>query len=264
MKIRMLLEYDGAGFSGWQFQPGLRTIQGELEKALLGYQKALVKRAGMAADEWSLSLTGSGRTDAGVHARGQVASFFWPDELGVELSRMRAALNGILPRDIAVLELSPEALSFDARRSHHRKCYSYALAPGKRKSPLERGRCWHLPELNIPAMIEGAAYFRGTHDFSSFRDSDCCSSSTVRTVLSSEVSRSGTQLLTYSIVGWGFLKQMVRIIVGSLVQVGQERLSPEEIPKILKARNRRLAGPTAPAHGLVLEWVEYEEAIAGE
>lgn len=259
MKIRMLLEYDGAGFSGWQFQPGLRTIQEELEKALRCYQKALVKKAGMSADEWTLSLAGSGRTDAGVHARGQVASFLWPDELGVDLSRMRAALNGILPRDISVLELSQAALSFDARRSHHRKCYSYALAPGKRKSPLERGRCWHLPELNIAAMIQAAAYFRGTHDFSGFRDSDCCSSSTLRTVLSSEVSRSGTQLITYSIVGWGFLKQMVRIIVGTLVEVGKERLCPEEIPKILESKDRRLAGPTAPAHGLVLEWVRYEE-----
>src|SRR5262249_41174768 len=146
--------------------------------------------------------------------------------------------------------------SFDARFSPHLKCYSYRLLLRPGREGLLHNRAWAAGRgLNISEMIRAARYFCGKHDFQSFRATDCTASSTERTILVSEMSRTGEEELVYVIHGSGFLKQMVRIIVGTLVEIGSEGRSAEEVPKILAARDRSLAGQTAPARGLTLEWV---------
>lgn len=257
MKVKLTLEYDGAEFSGWQYQPGIATVQGELEKALRCYLQSLAKQQG--AELSSVPrITGSGRTDAGVHARGQVASFAWPAGITFDGFRLVGALNGISPPGLCVLAAAEEGDLFDARRSAHTKCYSYQLLLRTAGDGLYRGRAWPVGKsLDIPQMIAAAAYFQGDHDFSSFRAADCDAQSTVRTVVLSQLTRGAEDSLVYTIQGKGFLKQMVRTIAGTLVEVGRGRLEAGQIPEIIAARDRNRAGPTAPACGLFLEWVKY-------
>ena len=257
MKIQITLEYLGARFSGWQFQPNVETVQGNLEQALATYLESLAKRQ---RQEFlgRVSIIGSGRTDAGVHARGQVASFAWPAELELNLHDLRSALNGLSAAEIEVRDISVQDDSFDARRSPHLKRYSYLIRLSNERGALREGRAWSLgTKLNIPVMIKGARIFSGTHDFSGFRASDCAAASTVRSITRSELTRVAADELVYTIEGNGFLKQMVRIIVGTLAELGRSRLSLADIEQALILGKRELSGPTAPAQGLTLEWVRY-------
>ena len=257
MKIKLTLEYEGNAFSGWQYQPNAVTVQGELGRALEVYLRSLAKKEGLFLDEIP-SINGSSRTDAGVHARGQIASFSWPEMLPFDALRILSALNGITNCNLSILRIEETDDSFDARFSPHYKCYTYRILMRPWSHSLERGQVWRVvTPLNVAAMIEAARLFRGTHDFTSFRASDCTAKSTVRTVLLSEFARTSPEHLVYVIQGNGFLKQMVRIIVGTLVELGQGRRSSDDIPLLLKRKDRRIAGETAPAEGLTLDWVRY-------
>lgn len=261
--IRLTLEYCGTGFSGWQRQDNaeLRTIQGEVERALQIYFAGLWKtlRRGAELPFGVVDITGSGRTDAGVHAMGQVASFRWPEELPSDLYRLKGALNGILPKEIVVRSVEQAAEDFDARHTPHEKCYCYRLLLRTEPGGMYRDRAWAVGNLDIPAMIRAARVLIGQHDFAAFRAADCTAKHTVRTLLRSEVVRASTDELHYLAHGKGFLKQMIRIIVGTLVEIGNGRRSEHEMQQILESRKRELAGQTAPAHGLTMEWVKYDD-----
>ncbi len=258
MKIKLLLEYDGSSFAGWQRQVAQLSVQQELEQGLEVYLGSEAKQQGVVVPS-AFPVTGSGRTDAGVHAAGQVASFEWPEQLDFDAGRLREALNGITNRGLAIVAVAPVADSFDARRSRHCKCYSYTIH-NHRAAPARRaGSVWHISgQLDISAMIAAAGLLVGTHDFKSFQAADCAAKNSVRTITRSELIRSDTFELQYRVQGNGFLKQMVRTIVGTLVEIGQGKRSVSELETILNARDRTLAGATAPAKGLVLEWVRYD------
>jgi len=259
MKIKLVLEYSGEGFSGWQRQQDQRTIQGEIESAIRIFIRSQRKILGLAETEQFPDVTGSGRTDAGVHALGQVASFVWPEELPADCYRMYSALNGILPPEIVVKEITPQPDAFDARFSRHVKRYSYHLLLRSVGTGFYRERAWCVGQLDIARMAEAARVLVGQHDFSSFRAIDCAATSTERTILVSEISRVSAEEVIYVAHGKGFLKQMIRIIVGTLTEIGAGRLTVADLQRILAAKDRSLAGPTAPARGLVLDWVRYTE-----
>jgi tRNA pseudouridine38-40 synthase len=267
VKVKLILEYDGTPFCGWQQQDGLPTVQGELERALAVYCNSRARKHNLPLVP-PPSIMGSGRTDSGVHALGQVASFRWPESLPFDAYEFRAAMNGITPREISLRSVAPMPDTFDARISRHRKQYSYAFGVRRGSDGFHHHRLWHIRSgLDIPAMIRAARCFRGEHDFSSFRAIDCVAKSSVRKILLSEICRTGPEQLVFIVQGNGFLKQMIRIMAGTLLAVGKGRLSADDIPGILAARSREQAGPTAPAHALTLDWVRYsdgESAAADE
>lgn len=241
--LKLTLAYDGTGFSGWQVQPGQRTIQGEIEAALAKIEGDPVK------------VHGSGRTDAGVHALGQTASFLLRNPIPAH--NLRRALNHSLPPAIRVLAVEEVPQSFHARHSATAKTYEYRIFRGEVCPPFERRYVYHLPyPLNEEAMIGAAPRFEGTLDFRSLatRDGED-KESTVRTIYSSRLQRDGERLV-YRVRGSGFLYNMVRNIVGTLIETGRGNLPP--IEEILAARDRSAAGPTAPPQGLFLVDVEYE------
>lgn len=260
MKVKLTVEYQGDPFSGWQSQPGKLTVQGELERAFRVYLESQAKKTG-AVGETAVSITGSGRTDAGVHARGQVASFTWPEGFVFDAWSLLPAINGITIPELVVLSIEQAPDDFDARHTPHLKRYSYTLLLRDYFDGMYRGKGWRVgTRLDLAAMITAARLFVGQHDFSSFRAKDCTAKSTVRTVLLSEITRVSRDELLYIVHGCGFLKQMIRILTGTLVRVGEGRLGVSDIPRIIEARDRALAGETAPAHGLTLDWVRYGEA----
>lgn len=238
--FRLLLEYDGAGFEGWQVQAaGSRTVQGELETAVTRICGEEVR------------VMGSGRTDAGVHAEGQVASVRLETEMPV--LKLRRALNGVLPDDIVVLDLEITSESFDARRDATSKLYRYSIWNGPQRSPLRAPRALRLERpLDLVAMRRAAADLVGVHDFAAFQAAGSQVKTSVRELLRVDVlGRSGAALDLF-FEGTGFLRHMVRILVGTLIQVGSQRRSPDSMPALLAARDRGEAGPTVPANGLTL------------
>ena len=246
--VRMIIEYDGSGFHGWQRQPGLRTIQSELERVLRTILREEIR-----------VVHSAGRTDAGVHARAQVVNFHVENE--PDLDRLRLSVSSLLRGEVTVInaDLVPE--TFHSRRSAECKQYSYHILSRPCPATFDMGRVWHVPaDLDIELMRSEAAALIGEHDFSSFRGQDCKQLTTVKTILESAVSVSGPYV-TYRVVGSGFLKQMVRIIVGTLV--GRGRHSPWIMPmkEIIEARDRRAAGKTAPPCGLYLDWVKYPDLV---
>jgi tRNA pseudouridine38-40 synthase len=259
--VRLELAYDGSDFSGWQRQPDRPTIQGCLEAAL-------AKLLGEPT-----RVCGSGRTDAGVHALGQVANF--KTRAVIPCANLLKALNDLLPATIRVLLAQDAPEDFHARRAVRVKTYRYRILRTPVCSPFLTRFVWHYPyPLNHGAMAAAAKLFEGEHDFTSFAASPggteddepapspaapgekpCAS---VRRIFSSEVTWSQPEsVLSYEVRGNGFLHHMVRNLVGTLVEVGKGRLTPADVPRILEARDRRLAGPTAPARGLCLVKVEY-------
>jgi tRNA pseudouridine38-40 synthase len=243
--FRLTLEYDGEAFEGWQRQPGEhRTVQGTLETAIARVSGQRV------------ALIGSGRTDAGVHGEGQVASLQL--ETSLDADRLRAALNGVLPRDVAVVGAALASEGFHARRDALSKLYRYRVWNGRDRSPLRAARalCLQRP-LDVEAMRRAARHFVGTHDFASF----CAAGSSVLTTERAlqrldVVGESGARVELF-FEGGGFLRQMARILAGTLLAVGSGRWVPGDMPAILAARDRRKAGPTAPAHALTLVAVRY-------
>jgi len=244
MRWRIDLEYDGAGFVGWQVQPNGPSIQGALEDAV---ERLFGER---------VRVSGSGRTDAGVHAEQQVASFV------VETIRsekaVRDGLNFFLPRQIAVIGAVRVREDFDPRRSVKTKCYRYTWMDRPTRSPLHGSRVWHVRgRLDEAAMHQAVQAVVGTRDFTSLRAAGCQALHATRTISAAEVQRVDDQVML-KIRGHGFLRHMVRILAGTLLDVGQGRIPAEQLEPILEARDRFQAGMTAPAQGLTLESVEYE------
>jgi tRNA pseudouridine38-40 synthase len=201
-------------------------------------------------------VVGSGRTDAGVHAEGQVASLRLEGDLAPE--RLRAALNGVLPRDVAVLDVAFAADGFDARRAARGKLYRYAIWNAPVRSPLrERSWLWVRRPLDLAALRRASADLVGTHDFASFQAAGSDVMTTVRTLSRLDVEGEPGGALTLWFGGSGFLRHMVRNLVGTLLEVANGKRSPEGMPVLLAARDRRRAGPTALPHGLTLVRVDY-------
>ena len=249
--FRLTLEYDGADFEGWQFQPGdHRTVQGTLERAIA---RVTLERA---------RATGSGRTDSGVHAEGQVASVRL--ETAMEPERLRRALNGVLPPDLVVLALERAPDAFDARRHATGKLYRYAIWNDPTRHPLRRARSLCLARrLDLEALRRAARDLVGSHDFASFQGAGSDVKTTVRTLRRLEVTGEAGGELDLWFEGSGFLRHMVRNLVGTLIDVASARRDPEGMPELLAARDRTLAGKTAPAHALSLVSVSYPPG-AGE
>jgi tRNA pseudouridine38-40 synthase len=241
--LKLTLAYDGTSFHGWQVQPQLRTIQGELEKAL-----------GKLFNH-DVAVTGSGRTDAGVHAHGQVANV--ATERSLDADAVLRGANALLPEDIRVLSVEDVSAEFHARRSARSKTYRYRIWRPPIVSPFEVRYVYAFRYPLDASIVDcGTKCFIGIHDFSSF-----CASATeiedrTRTIYEARWARSEREW-TFEIRGNGFLQYMVRTIVGTLLEVGQGRILPEQLPAIFEARDRRAAGPTAPASGLHLIRVDY-------
>ncbi len=242
-RLKITLEYDGTNYHGWQIQPGLVTVQGVLE-ACLG------RLAGAA-----VPVRGAGRTDAGVHALGQVASC--DIETAHSDAIIERALNGLLPKDIAVRRVETAPPHFDARWSALGKTYRYTVLRRAVRSPFLAQRALHVPvALDLDAMRAASAAFVGTHDFSAFRAGTCGAASPIRTVAQAEWRPDG-DCWHFEITGNAFLQHMVRIIVGTLLEVGRRRRTPADVAAILALRDRRQAGKTVAPHGLTLVEVSY-------
>jgi tRNA pseudouridine38-40 synthase len=250
-RFRLTLEYDGTDFLGWQAQSaGARTVQQTLEAA--------------AADLFGepVSVSGAGRTDAGVHAQGQVASF--AVDTGLEARAIRRALNQRLPEDLAVVACEAAADDFDPRRDAVSKLYRYAVWNGPERSPLRRRRAHAVAgRLDVAAMARAARGFEGEHDFASLQSTGSRVRGTVRTLLRCEVSGAPGGEIAVEVEGTGFLRHMVRALAGTLLEVGRGRRSEGSIPALLASRDRARAGPTAPARGLTLVAVRYPRQPAG-
>jgi tRNA pseudouridine38-40 synthase len=242
-RIRLVVEYDGTDFAGWQRQRNGPSVQAALEDAL-----------GRMTGE-AVVVTGAGRTDAGVHAMGQVAAF--TTERAIPVVGFQRGLNALLPPSVSVVAAEEVPLAFDPRRHARGKLYRYRIWNAESRSPLEARTSWHVrAPLDEGAMREGARALVGEHDFVAFRAADCERRSTVRRIDRLDVDRAGP-LITVEIEATAFLKHMVRTIVGSLYDVGRGAHPPGWIGEVLEARDRRRAGPTAPPQGLMLVRVFY-------
>jgi tRNA pseudouridine38-40 synthase len=249
MNYKLLLQYDGTDFHGWQIQANLRTVQGELTRVLT------------LLDGGEVSVHGSGRTDAGVHAEGQVANVSLQREFTPE--KLRAAINGNLESDVRVLSVDIVADSFHARYSAKGKTYCYRVVQGTVMSPFWRRYAIHEARaLDLEAMRRSARLFLGEHDWTAFSAAQSDAESRVRTVTQLDVSRivddrGRCNLIEFTISAQGFLRYMVRSIVGTLLAVGRNEIDEGQVTRAIGDGDRSLAGPTAPASGLTLVKVEY-------
>lgn len=261
--ILLTIEYDGSGFSGWQRQPGRRTVQGVLEEALCKILRQPVE------------LQGTSRTDAGVHALGQRATL--RGNFGIPTARLPLTVNHILAGqrgglskigrvgDVRILAAEEKAADFHARFSARGKLYRYVISTAETPDIFRRNYCYQVGRpLDIAAMRQAAACLQGTHDFCCFQAAGGQPrATTVRTIARLAVLQQGEDIVL-EVAGDGFLYHMVRILTGTLVEVGLGRRSPAEMPEILAGRDRSLAGHTAPAAGLYLAEVYYEEMGKGD
>ncbi len=243
MNIKLTIEYDGTDYHGWQIQPNGRTIQQILEQALEKFVGVKVR------------VNGSGRTDAGVHALGQVANFIAPEP--VDLRRLQKGLNALTPRDIVVKRVESAPDSFDARRDARSRLYRYRIWNHPVPSAFHRRFSWHVHDpLDLPAMREAIRCLEGEHDFGSFQAAGCDALHPVRRIYLDSLDLEG-DVLVYTVEATAFLRHMVRNIVGTLVEVGRGERSPADFASLLQRQDRTLAGPTAPAQGLFLVEVKY-------
>lgn len=240
---KLIIGYDGTRYFGWEHQPGKETIQGKLEN-VLGH-----------LSEQEVEIIGAGRTDGGVHARAMVANVFLDIEMTPEA--LRDYMNRYLPDDIVIREVREASDRFHARYNATGKTYCYTCFDGVTKPLFDRKYVWRVERpLQIEKMRAGAAYLMGRHDFMSFCKNPQKKKSTVREIDRIEITRKG-DYVTLSFHGTGFLRNMVRILTGTLVDVGLGRIPPERVGEILEAKDRLAAGETAPPQGLCLMEVDY-------
>lgn len=241
--LKLTIAYDGTAYNGWQVQPNGTTIQGQLENAA-------AKFSGI----WS-RLEGSGRTDAGVHAWGQVASWRYTGKL--PLVRIQAAFNSLLPKDIVVRRVEEVTATFHARKSARAKTYLYIIDNGPFANPLLRNHVWHIRQsLDLNALRLASGFLLGEHNFHSFKAVDGETATSTRTLIQLRWLKRGPYLMCF-VKGTGFLKNMVRIIVGTLADFGRGKYPPQKMADIISAGERTAAGITAPARGLILRSVDY-------
>jgi tRNA pseudouridine38-40 synthase len=242
-RVRLTVEYDGTDFVGWQRQPNGPTVQAALEDALQRMTGAPVL------------VRGAGRTDAGVHALGQVACF--DTDATIPLVGFRRGLNQLLPRSIAVVAAAEAPPDFDARRSARGKLYRYSIWNADSRSARHDRFTWHLPRpLDLARMRAACAPLIGRHDFAAFRAADCERKTTTRTLRRLDVTRTG-DLVDVDVEADAFLKNMVRILAGTLAEAGLGKVTADDVARALASRDRKLSGPTAPPWGLTLVRVNY-------
>ena len=243
--IKIIIEYDGKDFNGWQKQPNKLNIQGEIERAI-------EEVTGEKVD-----LIASGRTDAGVHALGQVANFKIEKDIPIE--KIPYALNSKLKKSIRIKDAKEVDEKFHSRYTCKRKTYKYVINNSVQGTAIYRNLQYHFPEkLDDVKMNEAAKYLIGEHDFKSFKASGTSSKSSIRTIYNASVKRE-EEIVTIELTGNGFLYNMVRIIAGTLIDVGTGKINAKDVKEILDAKNRLKAGKTLPPNGLYLVNVEYEE-----
>lgn len=241
--VRMVVEYNGSYFHGWQAQPNLKTVYSELQNALKIILKQDIK-----------GIIASGRTDAGVHARAQVVNFH-VDSLNMDLRTLSYAISSIMRYELSVKYIDFAPLNFHSTKDSIKKQYSYHILNRPNPPCIEKGLVWHIAKkLDVNSMKEEAKKLIGVHDFSSFRASGCTAKSPIKEIFDMKFNESDEKIII-SIVGSGFLKQMVRNIIGTLVKIGKGQRA--DIKEILDKKNRIYAGQTAPAYGLFLDFVEY-------
>lgn len=244
MRYLLRVAYDGTEYCGWQIQPGLRTVEGTLKSALNKLMGTEVP------------MIGASRTDAGVHAEGNVVVF--DCDTTIPADKIKYALNNMLPEDVVVVESKQVEDNFHPRHCDCKKTYQYRILNTPLPDPNRRRNTYfYRGSLDIAAMREAAGYIVGTHDFICFMAAGSQVKDTVRTVYSLELEREN-DVVTMTIQGNGFLYNMVRIIAGTLIMVGRGQIKPQEVKNIIDKRDRREAGPTAPAKGLTLKVIEYE------
>lgn len=247
--ILLTIEYDGTGYAGWQVQPNGISIQQVVEGALERLLKERVR------------LHSSGRTDAGVHAAAMPASF--TTTKAIPLKAFTAGLNALLPPDIAVRSALEVPDGFHPRREAVAKHYRYTLHVGQSRSPLARLYSWHLRgPLDVAAMCQAAGHFIGEHDFAAFRGAGCSAKTTVRRIDSLEIREAG-EFLMFDVIGAGFLRNMVRSMVGTLVEIGRGKRAPESVAGLLQSQDRSDVGATAPPQGLSLVEVDFGSFFSG-
>ena len=243
LNIKLTIQYDGSNYSGWQKQKNANSIQEQIEKAIY-----------LVTGE-KVNLIGSGRTDRGVHALGQVANFTTLSSIPAD--RFKFALNSKLPGDISIIESQAVDYEFHSRYHAKGKRYRYLIFNKPIRNPLYRNYAYHVPyPLDFREMERAAKFFIGTHDFASFMASGSSVKDTVRTIYDISLDKKD-DLIILSVEGDGFLYNMIRIMVGTLIDIANNKLKSQDIPAIINAKNRRAAGHTAPPQGLYLEKVYY-------
>lgn len=241
--IKLTIEYQGKDFNGWQKQPNKLNIQGEIERAI----------GSITGEE--IDLIGSGRTDAGVHSLGQVANFKTNSTLPIE--KFALAINSRLKKSIVIKHAEEVEEQFHSRYSVHSKKYRYVINNSPTGTAIYRELEYQFPlPLNIEKMQQAAKYLEGEHDFSAFKASGTSSKNSVRKIFKAEVGKQDERVYI-ELTGSGFLYNMVRIIAGTLLDVGTGKIQPEEVPEIIKSKERKKAGKTLPAVGLYLVEVTY-------
>ena len=241
--IKLTIEYDGKEFNGWQKQPNKLNIQGEIERAI-------EEITGEQVD-----LYGSGRTDAGVHSLGQVANFKTNSKLPIE--KVAIAINSKLKKSIRIKKAEEVSENFHSRYNCHKKKYRYIINNSSHGSAIYRGLEYHVSQkLNVEEMKKAIKFFEGEHDFKAFKSSGTSSKSSVRTIYNAELKQNGERIII-ELTGNGFLYNMVRIISGTLLEVGLGNIKAEDIPNIIESKDRKMAGKTLPPHGLYLVEVMY-------
>jgi tRNA pseudouridine38-40 synthase len=243
--FKLTIEYDGTAYCGWQRQAGDPTLQETIETALSVMTRETIR------------VIGSGRTDAGVHALGQTAHFH--TRTGISSGEFQAGLNSLLPDDIVIRSCEPVPEDFHARFNARHKTYRYMIRNQRLPAAIGRQYAWHIRKpLDIAAMRTAAGHIIGTIDFKSFEGTGSPRADTIRTVLAADVVQTPTGDVMFEVTATGFLRYMVRNLMGTLVQAGLEKIHADDFKTILEARDRHRAGPTAPPHGLFLVSVFYE------
>jgi tRNA pseudouridine38-40 synthase len=245
-RIKLVLEYDGTHYVGWQLQPNGPSVQGRVKRAL---QELL----GTPIDVFA-----AGRTDSGVHAKGQVVAFDSPQNLPLRAYWM--GLNGLLPDDVSVVKAEEVDPAFDPRRWARGKRYVYQISNLRGRSPLRRFSHWEIFQpLDLEAMRRAAAHLLGKHDFSSFRAAECEAKHPIRTVTKAQLDGTAGDAISFTVEGTAFLRHMVRNLTGTLVTVGRGKKPADWVKEVLEAKSRDHAGVTAPPHGLTLMEVFYSD-----